>query len=309
MMLVQTVPLYYASLGLQSYMNIRSNFNEEQYVWIEKWIHLTAIFVPCGVATIVAATQNFNPNGSGCWISKAPLGCKADPSIPCERGSDITLLLYIFGMGQFLLYFVFPPTASLAIFIWIKKVQKRTTNCSGMHLIREEARKEMNYKLAVQVTVYLLSFWFTSILNIINGAYNMMTGNMLYNLLILGNTVFASQGFVLAVVYFILEKLSTQKTELSVSQRITFNTMRSTMRSDAELTVHDIRQLAAAKSEGNCSPRHKRVSFHIFDGTQHDPTSPWAEFIDPEDGDTNECKDDAPCTIENEYDHHDDDQV
>ena len=31
------MPVYYASVGLQSFMGLRNNFVEKKYEWIEKW--------------------------------------------------------------------------------------------------------------------------------------------------------------------------------------------------------------------------------------------------------------------------------
>jgi len=64
-MLIMTVAWYYASLALQAFMGIKHKFNEEEYRWIEKYIHLLAFILPLALATVVAATENYNPSGGG----------------------------------------------------------------------------------------------------------------------------------------------------------------------------------------------------------------------------------------------------
>ena len=59
------VVIYYGSLILQAFMGIKHNFKEEEYRWIEKYIHLFAFLFPLALSTGVAVTENFNPAGSG----------------------------------------------------------------------------------------------------------------------------------------------------------------------------------------------------------------------------------------------------
>ena len=75
-MLATTMPTYYASLVLQAFLDIRNNFNEEKYQWIEILIHLVAYCIPCDYATVIAVMENIDPGSSGCLYSKAPRGCE-----------------------------------------------------------------------------------------------------------------------------------------------------------------------------------------------------------------------------------------
>ena len=90
LLLSLAVPIYYSSLSLQALLSLKNNFKEEKYVWVEKYIHLTAWGIPCAIATVYAATENYNPfvGGAGCYIAKAPFECESNPDIPCQRGKD-----------------------------------------------------------------------------------------------------------------------------------------------------------------------------------------------------------------------------
>ena len=192
------IPIYHFSLSLQAYMGIRNNFNEKKYKWIEKWIHAVAYCVPFAIATVVAATQNFNPSGTGCWIAQSPTGCEGDPDIPCERGQDIKLFVYIVLVGKACLYFILPPIVTVSMYFWLKKMQRvgdsHTNISSRMVEIRETARKRMMHCACRQISVYLFSFWFTWVFGVIWFVYKTLSKDMAYNFLIFVNCVMASQG-------------------------------------------------------------------------------------------------------------------
>lgn len=85
-MLQMVVPTYYGALSLQAFMGMKNKYQEEKYQWIEKYIHTIAYLIPAALCSVVAATENFNPNGAGCALTKAPRGCEADPFVECTRG-------------------------------------------------------------------------------------------------------------------------------------------------------------------------------------------------------------------------------
>jgi len=117
---------------------------------------------------------------------------------------------------------------------------------------------------------------------------------MLYNLQIFCNCIFAFQGFVFTVVYFVLQTIGRPKIDIQPkeSQVRTTNitTMSSTAsgcRSQQRLTVSDIRLNAKRKAEIEDAVAEdddllaESYCFNIFDGTP-DEASPWAQFIDPD---------------------------
>ncbi|KAL7540566.1 hypothetical protein ACHAXR_010214 [Thalassiosira sp. AJA248-18] len=281
------IPIYYAALSLQAYMGIRNNFKEEKYRWIEKWVHLVACLFPCAISAVFAVTENLNPSGAGCYVSKAPRGCESDPDVPCTRGDDIKRFELIVGLSLIFLYFIFPPSIMLAMYCWIKKVEQKIEDSLGMQRIRVLARKELLTSVSRQMSLYLFSFWFTWVFNLAHAAYQTLTGGkILYNLLIFAHCIHSSQGWVFAIVYFTLERMGTPKVECIISP--------SAQRSPAsnggirhQLTVEEIRSSAQGRSEvGNIqdsivssSRRRSSFVFNIFDGTA-DPDSPWAKYVD-----------------------------
>mmetsp|Transcript_18538 Transcript_18538/g.38773 ORF Transcript_18538/g.38773 Transcript_18538/m.38773 type:complete len:330 (-) Transcript_18538:132-1121(-) len=184
------VATYYASLILQAFMGIRNNFKEQNYRWIERYIHFVAYCIPCIYAIIFAATDNFNPSGSGCWYAKAPWGCETDPDVACQRGRDIKYFAFVVWFTNIFLYVIFPTSVVFAMGCWMKKTRKESASSgSGMTIMREKARKEMTHKVYLQLSIYLISTWSTCTLAVINAMYQAATGDFMYNLLILASCI------------------------------------------------------------------------------------------------------------------------
>jgi hypothetical protein len=285
-MFAMTVAIYYGSLILQAFMGIKHNFKEEKYRWIEKYIHLFAYLFPLASSTVVAVTENFNPLGSGCAIAKAPLGCENDPDVPCERGEDIEALFNIFGFSQIFLYLIYPPSMSIGMYCWIKKIQIKTNKSVGMQQVRESARKKMLQSIAMQISSYLFSFWSTFVPSLILFVHHT------WGLNIFANCIFALQGFIMAVVYFVLPRLGTSKPDFNAVQSMVSSSRQGGRH---ELTVEDIRSNVKSKSEmtSEVTSEHEGEGrlgsndfvFNIFDGVP-DEDSPWAKFIDCDDDDS-----------------------
>jgi len=273
-------------------MAIKNNFKEEKYGWIEKWVHLAAICVPCVLASIVAARENFNANIGGCFLTKAPLGCELDPNMECQRGMGIRYLELVVGLGLLLLYSVFPPSVMISLYCWIGKVQKKMEGSRGMIKVRETARKRMMQNVAWQISLYLVSFWSTWVFGIITSAYRILTREKVpYDLSILARCMYAFQGFILAMVYFTLQRRGKSKVDIESASTMNqisapsnspgqkFQTNISYIREHAEIKI---------KSEPGVAEddimEEKRYDFNIFDGAP-DEDSPWARFIDQDDDD------------------------
>lgn len=154
LMLSLTVPAYYGSLGVQAYMSIKYEFKEQKYKWIELPLHLLAWVVPAGIASVVAATENFNPVGSGCSIAAYPQGCELDTNddVECIRGGNIGWFVYIVSFLNILLYIIFAPTLMMAVYCLIKRKQKESEGNTGMQRIRDQARKQMMKNIVLQMS-------------------------------------------------------------------------------------------------------------------------------------------------------------
>ena len=290
-MLSITVPTYYGALSLQAFLRIKSGFKEEKHQWIEYPIHLFAWCVPLAFSTVFALTENFNPSGSGCYVEKAPKGCQSDPDVPCQRGKDVDMVESIVGFGIISLYFVFPPSVMIALYCWIKRIQKKVEGSMGMQQIREDARRQMMQHIAIQIFLYLFSFWLTVLPGLISVAYQILYRTTLPNLQMFANCVYSLQGFIITIVYFVLQRFGTPNVE-----RVTSSTPGHRGR---QLTVLDVRSNAAkaAKSDSEVLNGRRESAircesiFNIFDGVP-DEDSPWAKYIHQEDEHANNV--DAP---------------
>ena len=283
------IPIYYSSLSLHAFVAIKNNFQEQQYRWIEKYIHLVAWLVPLAFATTFAATDNLNPSTAGCYVSRAPLGCDTDVS--CERGKDIGKTELVFSVILLFIYLIFTPTMVIAIYIWIWKVEKRTEGARGMERLRQSARKHLMKNVATQLSVYLLSFLITWLPILVAVFYRLIHGKSLYNLLIFGNCMHSLSGFIFATVYFALQHMGNKKKVKIRRGRLRFRRRSSapplTVSEDRH-TVEDIRLSADRKGpnidDAVQSNDDDNMVFNVFDGVP-DENSPWARFIDAEDDD------------------------
>jgi len=273
------VPTYYIALSLNAFMGIRRKFQEETYQWVEKFIHAIAWCFPLFISIIAISTENINPHFPGCSVSQNPQGCAEDSDVPCQRGKDMKYLEFILRFGLGFLFLIFPPTILITMFCWIKKVEVNISGSAGIQQMREQARSQMLKSMAIQMSLYLFSFWFGWGPGFGVILYEMITGEILYGLAIFTNCLQAMHGFVFAGVYFTLPILVARKQKLSLIE--------PKSNAPRERTVEDIRADAARETlpdPGLAQRRTQRVSyiFNIFDGTP-DEDSPWAKFHEVDD--------------------------
>lgn len=300
LMFAFAVPIYYSSLSLQALVAMRHNFKEDNYRWIEKYIHLFAWCFPCAIATVFVATENLNPVGSGCHVGKYPPGCESNPDVSCQRGEDTHGFDAILGLGIIALYFVFTPAVIATIYYQIGKTEKRINGSRGMNKMRESSRKQMMRSALVQLSVYLFSFMLTWVLPSILMVRYLITKEVIYDLHILANSLHAIQGLVFAAVYFILQRLGERRVILHLPPNASPTT--------GQLTVADIRasaRMKIEKSSGDINGHSSResISFSIFDGVP-DEDSPWAIFInasdedEEDDGNISAAPDERECVLD-----------
>jgi len=285
------VPYYYSSLSIYSCFAVRSSFKEDNYRQIERRIHFIAICMSIPLAIFFAVKEFINPGVTTCFMEEYPLGCIDDP--PCERGGDTLSLAFkkIYSLVLMIVMFVVPTSALLWLRGLIMKVN-RETNCDrsvGKKKMIESYRKRALKNHTAQSGLYLLAFWSTHIIGWFYYFYEIVTGNVSYNLTILSNCCFSFQGVVLMLVYFRLEaKKGVADCKV---QRGTGESFKGDP-NDAKLTVADIRYSITQYTprENSCSEEHE-CSFNIFDG-QTDGSSPWAKFLDPDEDSEDDFKDD-----------------
>lgn len=282
-MFMLTVDIYYGSFMLQALVGVRRSFKEETYAHIEKWIHAIAYIVPGGLTAVLAATENFNPAPIGCWDEKVPYGCDSDATIDCQRGQDVNGYGNLLLVFLLLLLFVLPPWLATAMYRWIKKSQEKMLISRGIQKAREAAKKQMMQSIAKQIGVYLLSFWCIYLFNLTFAAHRILTGEILWNLVILGSVVYATQGLIFAVVYFALQRTGrVQRVYIRSPENKRGERNVKDIRSDVERKLETERKSDAPETKSELSDT---MDFNIFDGSP-DENSPWAQFIDPD------CSDD-----------------
>jgi hypothetical protein len=251
-----------------------------------------AYSVPISVASVCAATGNFSPNGSGCWIGPNPPGCESNPNVTCTS-KDIRLLRLLTQAILLFLYLVFPPFIIALMKCWVRKHISRLneSTSTGWQRVKESAKKEMMRNVAKQIYLYLFAFWFTWVFSLISVMYKMVNGHILYNLHIFANVVYPLQGCVFAVVYFSIERMSRLKTSDIFVPKTANSTNQLTVqciRNSAQRSSTDLEdELGGDEEKSNEKDDRKRYTFNIFDGTV-DESSPWAKFLNEEYDDDDE---------------------
>lgn len=272
-MFTSTVAIYYASLILQALMGVRHSFKEAKYAYIEKWIHAVAWIIPGAFSTLIAVTENFNPNvGATCWIEKSPLGCESDTDLECQRGQDIGRTGKILAGFLLLFYLASPPSVAASMYCWIKLSQEKMLVSRGFQKVREAAKKQMMHSVAKQICLYVFAFWFIWLFNLIHYLYRRRTDECLWNITILGQSIYAMQGLIFVVVYFSLERMGKVHIVGGSSENMTVQNLKSS----AEKTLN--------ASDPTVGMLPETMNFNVFDGTP-DEDSPWAKYLVPEDDD------------------------
>ena len=282
-MFSQAVPVYYASLGVYSYLAIKSNFKQEKFQWIEKWVHAVAVITPLALCSVVTANESFNPRGTGCFIASSPYLCEKDASNEeCKRGGTLSdLFIGIFAFGNVILYLIVPLIAMLLIGLWIKRTIKEAENSVGMRQLLVSARKQMMQDVMKQIGLYLICFWLTYICPLANGVHEVIIGAPNVTLLIIGNCILSLQGAILTTVYFSLQRITSSSKRLA---KLAPGIANEKKRREDQLTVSKIRTTAETREEIiieesiNEESENDHCAFFIFDGAPSDD-SPWAKYL------------------------------
>ncbi len=182
-------------------------------------------------------------------------------------------LLFLVLMYQTIIVgiqFVELLVATITIFyLWVNftKIQSSIDAAIGMKRIREEARKQRTRDVAIQSGIYLCSFWFMYIANIVAMMMYYLTDRMPYSAQIVANVITGTQGIVLLGVYYGVKQSDSVQLPTRVHPH-----------DDRYETVSKIRANAANQSE---RPRLSLApsSFRIFDGIPAED-SPWAKFLE-----------------------------
>eukprot|EP00537_Pseudo-nitzschia_pungens_P000397 CAMPEP_0172359642 /NCGR_PEP_ID=MMETSP1060-20121228/3832_1 /TAXON_ID=37318 /ORGANISM="Pseudo-nitzschia pungens, Strain cf. cingulata" /LENGTH=467 /DNA_ID=CAMNT_0013081403 /DNA_START=83 /DNA_END=1486 /DNA_ORIENTATION=- len=120
--------MYYCSLSVYSYLGVLNNFQQEKYIWCEKWIHILVHVFPVVFSHHFLVNEDFNPSEMGyCKQSSHPFNCgRIDlGDTPCERGSGpfgIKEVLVFWFIPNFF-FLVFPTSVMIALYLRVSKRQ------------------------------------------------------------------------------------------------------------------------------------------------------------------------------------------
>merc|ERR1719203_1061456 len=78
-----SVPYYYTSLSVISYIAIRNDFDEKKYEKIEPIIHIVVLGIPSAISIVGLKDNFFHPAGPWCWVDSFPSGCEGNPEVEC----------------------------------------------------------------------------------------------------------------------------------------------------------------------------------------------------------------------------------
>jgi hypothetical protein len=278
-MFSQAVPVYYASLGVYSFLAIKHNFHQERFKWIEKWIHAIAHMLPLVLCSVVTASESFNRRGTGCFIAASPFLCEKEGSDEeCERGGTLSdVFIGVFAFGNIIMYLIVPPLAMLLVACSMRRTIKEAEVSVGMRQILVTARKQMMQDVMKQISLYLVAFWLTYILPLANGVHEKVTGSPDVNLMIVANCVSSLQGAIITLVYFSLQRMTNSSRRLA-----SLGLTNETDRRKNQLTVSKIRNTAESReavADTSDDSEDERAGFFIFDGRPSED-SPWAKYLE-----------------------------
>ena len=242
------------SLFLNLDVALRNNFQEEKYVWIERWIHLGAYALPLALAITALAMDGYS----------AALGfCRNDIHGSCDIFNDVEChhshaterySAFIFIIGIELLIGTGTIIALLCNF---EKIQRKHDDAIGMTRLLEKARKRRLKEVAWQTGLYLASFWFGYFPKIIDRLIRIFNGSISYNLVIVSDCIFSFQGFIIMVIYFVLQRRSNKEAQVE-------NIIPDAPDSERNDTVTKIRENALKPRRASMHNSIKAFSFRIF---------------------------------------------
>jgi len=248
-------PFYYASLGIYAYIALKNNFLEENYAWIEKWIHIGAYLIPLSVAIAAAAKDWYQPSINICYLHISG----GDETAKVVYTLDLLVIIELLT-GTFIMFYTLHT---------FNQMQKEAEVAIGMKKIVEKARSRRLKGVALQTALYLLSFWFGYLPMIIQHCMYFVTREINYGFTITSSCIYAAQGIVVMAIYFSLQQQS-RKDSIDILPGLT--------RERDTLTVSKIRANAAAPKTSKHRNSVNMFSFHVFDGTP-DEDSPFAEYL------------------------------
>ena len=233
---------------------LRNNFQEAKYVWIEKWIHLGAYALPLALAITAIATDGYSAALSFCR-NHMHGSCDIFNNAECHQShAKEKYSAFVFIIGIELLIGTVTIIVLLCTF---EKIQRKHDDAIGMTRLLEKARKRRLKEVAWQTGLYLASFWFGYFPKIIDRLIRIFNGSIHYNLVIVSDCIFSFQGFIIMVIYFVLQKRSNKEAQVE-------NIIPDAPDSERNDTVTKIRENALKPRRASMRNSIKAFSFRIF---------------------------------------------
>lgn len=269
-------PFYYASISVMANIALSNRFKEENYAWMEKWIHLGAYLLPLSVATAAIVKDWVNPGLSHCAMANPAATCESSNDIECVSKPARPLII---SLTVVIMLDLLAGTIAIVYLLWrVFSIQKQVDAARGMKQIVEKARWQMYLDGSLQIGLYFISIWFGYIPSIVEAFIRLTSGHLNYELIVASDCMFAFQGTIIMVIYLVLQRRSEKVKRESLGMFQHPDRMGELSRQD---TVGKIRANAAQPRRQ--SRKSSKFSFHIFDGTPGDD-SPWADYFNSPDG-------------------------
>ena len=274
MVFYMAFPFYYASISVCAYLAVKSNFDEEKYAWIEKWIHLGAYALPLSLAIASLAKGWYGPGLAFCILS---------PNVSCDNyvecfGDDNNAFDIHTPLEYLILVELLVGTGTITVLLCkYEQMQRDIDEAVGYTRIVETARRRRLVEVAIQTGLYLFTFWFGYLPAIVESFVRYVADVLMYNLIIASHCIFAFQGALLLAIYLALSRINRRAPDarLTGATVASNETTVSKIRANAERR----RRMSAISSVSNRSA----FSFSIFDGTPA-ADSPWAQYLGDSEG-------------------------
>lgn len=268
---VNASSVYYASLSLYSFIAVRNDFKEARIQWIEKWIHFTAIAASPIISVVFLVKKMYNPIQFLCSVGLS----KAQVQDINFSDSTFNHLDMTFNHAPHAFMLILSTMMMVALCFIEKQKIKSNDGLCGKKKILEDARRLKSKAVAMQTLLYLIIFYASSICEFVSRHYR--KGRINYSADIALLLLVPLQGFFIAVVYFLIQKLFQQNRRLSSANssyhhRCSITSQRRVL---ADTGLPSEKSICSEFS--NHPPTLLDGQLVIFDGSN--PSSKWAKFI------------------------------
>jgi len=201
--------------------------------WVEPLMHFCAVGLSLCTAIGFLVFDQYNFQGTRCWINAYPVGCEESEDIVCTRGVHSNMFRWLF-YGIFLLFaYIFIPVCMGVVFWKVRSNEKliqtkyagmastipqvRNSSASNNVVVgrSSESRRERKERrrgrrarmskrtkaIAKQGLAYVVAFYLTYSWHFVSHTVESITGKPSFALVFLSQLFFPLQGFMNFIVY------------------------------------------------------------------------------------------------------------